>query len=210
MKTGNFRTAPRMGRSRARAFTMVEIAIALGVIAFALVAIIGILPSGMQVQKESREKTIINEEARYFLDAIKSGSLDLDDLPEFVDLISTAYGLHSNFVDGAEVIGLLSTPGTNQAIVRALTGSAINRGTNGRDFAFKYQMTLEIDRAHTVSPDHPDRGVLETNLWDVRLQFDWPLLPNHILGTRQAVYRGLISGNLINSPPGSIYYYFRP
>ena len=37
---------------------MVEIAICLAVIAFALVAIIGILPAGLQVQKENREDTL--------------------------------------------------------------------------------------------------------------------------------------------------------
>ena len=38
-------------RSSRRGFTMIEIAIALGVIAFALVAIMGILPLGLTVQR---------------------------------------------------------------------------------------------------------------------------------------------------------------
>src|SRR5436190_24058151 len=41
------------GRSSNGGFTMVEIAIAVAVIAFALVAIIGILPGGLQVPKEN-------------------------------------------------------------------------------------------------------------------------------------------------------------
>jgi len=45
------------------AFTMIEIAICLGVIGFALVAIIGILPTGMSVQKDNRQETIINQDA---------------------------------------------------------------------------------------------------------------------------------------------------
>ena len=47
---------------RTQAFTLVEVAIALAVIGFALVAIIGILPAGLNVQKENREETIINQE----------------------------------------------------------------------------------------------------------------------------------------------------
>jgi hypothetical protein len=45
------------------AFTMVEIAISLAVIGFALVAIIGVLPRGLRVQRENREETIINQDA---------------------------------------------------------------------------------------------------------------------------------------------------
>ena len=55
------------------AFTMVEIAIAIGVIGFALVAIIGILPAGMNVQKDNREDTTIGQDAPYFMDAIRNG-----------------------------------------------------------------------------------------------------------------------------------------
>src|SRR5690348_14533076 len=55
-------------------FTMVEIALSLGIIAFALVAIIGVMPSGMKVQRENREDTIVNQDASYLLEAIRSGS----------------------------------------------------------------------------------------------------------------------------------------
>ena len=58
---------------RCAAFTMVEIAISLGVIAFALVAIIGVLPRGMNVQRDNREETIINQEAAVVAEAIRSG-----------------------------------------------------------------------------------------------------------------------------------------
>src|SRR5688572_14957475 len=58
------------------AFTMVEIAIALAVIAFALVAIIGILPTGLQVQRDNREDALINQDARLLVEAIKTGGRD--------------------------------------------------------------------------------------------------------------------------------------
>jgi len=59
----NSRSSRSASRSARRGFTMVEIAIALAVIAFALVAIIGVLPIGMNVQRDNRAETIINQDA---------------------------------------------------------------------------------------------------------------------------------------------------
>lgn len=73
----------RMAR-RCAAFTMVEIAISLGVIAFALVAIIGVLPRGMNVQRDNREETIINQEAAVFAEALRGGARAIDDLTNHV------------------------------------------------------------------------------------------------------------------------------
>ena len=42
---------------------MIEIALSLAIIGFALVAIIGVLPIGMNVQKDNREATIVNQDA---------------------------------------------------------------------------------------------------------------------------------------------------
>src|SRR5687768_18180439 len=81
------RSSPLQGG--AAAFTLIEIAICLGVIAFALVAIIGILPAGLQVQRDNREDTIINQEGTYFMEAIRNGAQDmahLEGLIEFVEI----------------------------------------------------------------------------------------------------------------------------
>src|SRR5947207_3045679 len=61
------------------AFTMIEIAICLAVIGFALTAIIGVLPLGMNVQSENREETVVNQDASVFLNAIRNGELGIDD-----------------------------------------------------------------------------------------------------------------------------------
>ena len=53
---------------------MVEIAICLAVIGFALVAIIGVLPMGMNTQRDNREETIINQDATVFIEAIRNGA----------------------------------------------------------------------------------------------------------------------------------------
>ena len=130
----------RPGATPASAFTMVEIAICLAVIAFALVAIIGVLPIGMNVQKDNREETIVGQDASVFINAIRTGARGMNDLTNYVVAITnywnefspnmvrmssnydgyTLYSSHvtslpgvpSNFglTDGKIVVGLLSTP----------------------------------------------------------------------------------------------------
>src|SRR5438093_12376277 len=77
------------------AFTMVEIAISLGVIAIALVAILGVLPTGVRVQRDNREDTILNQEGVFWVEAIRSGSKGLDDLTNYVDTITISNRLGS-------------------------------------------------------------------------------------------------------------------
>jgi type II secretory pathway pseudopilin PulG len=119
-------------------FTMVEIAISLAVIGIALVAIIGVLPIGMNTQRDNREETIINQDATVFIEAIRGGARGLDDLTNYVYAITNywtlfnaigsvknsgvngytytaafAYGTSVPFMEltnGANIVGLLSTP----------------------------------------------------------------------------------------------------
>lgn len=77
------------------AFTLVEIALSLAIIGFALVAIIGVLPTGLNVQRDNREETIIVHEANYFLDAIRNGARGLDDLTNSIIRIRNDWTLWS-------------------------------------------------------------------------------------------------------------------
>ena len=63
---------------------MIEIAISLAIIGFALVAIIGILPLGMTAQRDNRHETIINQDASVLMDAVRNGERGLDDLTNYV------------------------------------------------------------------------------------------------------------------------------
>jgi hypothetical protein len=119
----------RVKKSRSeRAFTMIEIAIAVGVIGFALVAIIGILPQGMTGQKDNREDTIISQDAPYFLNAIRNGEMRTNNnfLLNYVESITlsnvntgaTTTHINTNLISGQppflsndmNIIGLLSFP----------------------------------------------------------------------------------------------------
>lgn len=74
-----------------RGFTMMEVALCLAIIGFALVAIIGVLPRGMNSQQETRQATIISEDATMFLEAIRGGARGLDDLTNYVFAITNYY-----------------------------------------------------------------------------------------------------------------------
>jgi type II secretory pathway pseudopilin PulG len=116
------------------AFTMIEIALSLAVIAFALIAIIGVLPSGMTVQQENREETIVGQDASVFMNAIRNGMQGMDDLTNYVTSITNYVTFYHNsgsppqkfvnwynytnssigpgypITNGLRIIGLLSTP----------------------------------------------------------------------------------------------------
>ena len=103
---------------------MIELALCLGVIAFALVAIIGVMPAGINVQKDNREETIINQDGMFWMEAIRSGSTGLDNLTNHVDSIriqgldigpdgilwETRKGAPLPLRTGAQIIGLVSLP----------------------------------------------------------------------------------------------------
>src|SRR5688572_9771155 len=160
-------------RKNAKAgFTMVEIALSLAVVAFALVAIMGVLPTGMTVEKDNREDTLINQEGRYWLEAIKSGARGLDEITNYVESVRIdriTAGNKTNTVEfentptkplsPTDIISLLSTPKypdgpggalTNRVIarLRPITGSAGDRapmqGTTTNNISFRYQMQVEI------------------------------------------------------------------
>ena len=151
-------------------FTMIEIAISLAVIGFAVVAIIGVLPVGMNVQRDNREDTLINQDGPYFLEAIRSGARSLNTLASNVDDITinlTNSALNRTTLvfsnvpatrfSTNQVIGLLSTPrGTAfpngyfvervQAHVRALSGGVAEQGGGSPDLGFRYLLTAEIEK----------------------------------------------------------------
>ena len=174
-------TPSSRAKGRNAAFTMVEIALCLGVIAFALVAIIGVLPTGVRVQRDNREDTIINQEGLLLLEAIRSGSQGLDYLTNYFDTITisnigrvTVYASPAEkknipppmfgglLTNGYQIVNLLTRPKydldrtfTNHvfARVRAITGSAVEKSQSTRDIAFAYQVVSEVVPLSVHPPD---------------------------------------------------------
>jgi hypothetical protein len=155
---------------RLAAFTMVEIAISIAVVGIALVAIIGILPTGFDVQTKNRQNTLINQEGNFWVEAIRGGALGLDYLTNTVDLVTITnfdsqarpvppprfYAYGAGYRDGRDIVGLLTQPPFHPksdsrymyyprvtAYVRSMTGSAGEK-TPKNDFAFSYRLTTEL------------------------------------------------------------------
>lgn len=176
-------------------FTMVEIAISIAIVAFALVAIIGVLPTGFDVQRRNRENTIINQEGSLWLEAIRSGAWGLNYLTNHVDAISIpgvpvggqqnprVFGTANGFRSGREIVGLLTQPSVVDrrrvydrpvtAFVRALTGSAGEKSPKN-DFAFSYRLTSALRPFSATAPAHtnymapnltPEDTLQRSNLW---------------------------------------------
>ena len=115
------------GQSSTSGFTMVEIALSIAIVAFAMVAIIGIMPTGFEAQRLNREETIINQDGTLFMEAIRSGALGFDTLTNFVDSITISnhmgnlrsVGVAERVNDSKQavplvnahfILGMLSTP----------------------------------------------------------------------------------------------------
>ena len=169
------------------AFTMIEIAISLAVIGFALVAIIGILPQGMTVQKENRQETIINQDAYMFLEAIRYGGRGFDDLTNYVGAITNYWTIYNDagkiasggidsytytnafhngiktgneITNGLRIIGLLSTP----------------RYINGNSSKARFQSNYIVAYVRSMSGQAGEKFP-QTNSSMLDLAFGYRLMP---------------------------------
>ena len=178
-----------------RGFTLIEIAICLAVISFALLAVVGVLPRGMLTQRENRADTVIAQDGMYWMQALRSGPNGLDELTAFVDEVFVdpkTNRLGDGFDTGRDIVGLLCTPGTRvHAVVRALTGPAASRSTNEivQDTAFKYLMEVDIDEARIRTDNSTNPPPIVS---DVTLTFRWPVTRQGA-GGRSRVFRGQIA-----------------
>jgi type II secretory pathway pseudopilin PulG len=203
-------------------FTMIEIAICLAVIGFALVAIIGVLPMGIQVQTDNRQETIINHDGAYFMDAIRKGA-PAEDLSNYVEQITLTFTNAANveyyhttniFRDNHHIIGLLSNPNTvrTEAIIRALSGAANEKGDYNNELAFKYKMTAIVRPFETLNPDFATNQLYydwHTNLaHEVRLVFRYPLTFDGKTGAGKKVYRAIVGGRMNQHPTETLEYFF--
>jgi|YelNatPaOPRAMG01_1025707.scaffolds.fasta_scaffold02630_4 type II secretory pathway pseudopilin PulG len=184
-------------------FTMIEIALCLVVIAFAVVAIVGVLPIGLNTQRDNRAQTIVAEDALFWLEAIRTGARGLDELTNYVDEIvvgGNTYTLGNGYQSGADIIGLLSTPGGAQATVRSITGALADKGPASRDLAFRYR--LEVDNEESKS-------VQDALVSELRLSLRWPVRPSGV-GNRTYVVRAQVNGVPVEDPTNSQRFYFIP
>jgi prepilin-type N-terminal cleavage/methylation domain-containing protein len=215
-----------------RGFTMVEIALSLAIIGFALVAIISVLPFGLDVQRENREDTVIGQDATILINAIRNGARGADDLTRYVigiTNVATTYDSATGAVisgpitnaftsaeltSGARIVGLLSTPkyvlagdsytiNSVTAAFRAMSGPASAR------FPQDNADVRELAFGYRVISDVQVYGWgsrlpgnPQANMHEVRLVFRWPWAKG-AKATGWQIYRTLVGGSLVQtSEPG--------
>ena len=207
------------GLSGSSAFTMVEIALSIAIVAFGLVAIIGVLPTGLDVQRENREDTIMNQDATVLMEAIRGGpsSAGLSILTNNLEWIqgtrgSTPFAFAPPLAPPDNtpqaIVSLLSMPrqgGVNfcQARFRSFSGSLRDRDTNAASVAFGFIVTSEInpveDYSATVAGYSNYSRFLSNNLYDVKLTMRWPVFNNTNVGKGKLTLRSVVSGSLTNA-----------
>lgn len=212
---------------RVAAFTMLELALCLGIIGVALVAIIGVLPTGMQVQRDNREDTIIYQDAGYFMAAMRGGdNTNMNDTLAtnlswikiykngiLLDPKSTGgqYTYTNGSISGSDIIGMLSLPSAIygvQAKFWASTGPVASSAPINRNFAFSYLLTPEVvaySAPLSVDPAYAEK--LTNNLYEVRLNLRWPVLANGNAGSGRKTFRTMVSGNLVSNATYDLFYF---
>ncbi len=158
----------QMHRKGIAGFTMVEVALSIAIIAFAMIAILGVLPTGLEVQKNNREDTIINQDGSFFLELLQNGLEGGANLESYVQFIEVRRGGQTERFSPEDsglpwstrtIVGLLSTPHRfqNEAVasevsarVYAISGvmsekTAVLSGNEAaRQNAFQYRLEVEI------------------------------------------------------------------
>lgn len=203
----NVSSSPASPRARQSAFTMVEIALCIGIIGFALVAIIGVLPTGLRVQKDNRDDTVLGQDATIFMEAIRGGAqgTNLHLIGQFAERVFAAGVYHSNLppvpsaVWGSNVIGVLCNPNANGRHVdmRSMSGIVADQGTNQLT-SFRYRLFCQVTNSTVLS------GPVAYSLYEIRLTFRWPILPNNLLGEGRRTYRTLVVGDVFQDASATL------
>lgn len=189
--------APRRAEA---AFTMVEVALSLAIVAFAMVAIIGVMPAGLNVQKENREDTVISQDAAFLLEAIRGGEASSNLTALAAGLVGNIYGVNlstyppagsTNFpYSPLDVVKRLSIPAwdptglpnsfaTGPAVAvsarfRAMSGGLGDTAGAATNASFNYYVQVQITRFNP-DPYIPAYNALATNLHEIKLTFQWPV-----------------------------------
>ena len=201
---------------------MIEIALCLAIISFALVAIIGVLPLGLNTQRDVREATVISQDASVLLEAIRSGASGSDFLTNYVykiTITNTVTTSNQNFsatylTNGLRIIGLLSTPGDNNdraiAYVRSISGVAAEKppqSATSAVFQDTFSYRLVCVNVPVLQPTINPK--LQNTLHELRMTFMWPLFANGSTGNGRQTFRttiaGLLTTNTAFVPP--LYFY---
>ena len=198
-------------------FTLVEIAISMAIIAFALTVIIGILPSSMRVQRDVREETLVLSDGNYVLESIRHGARNADALMDCVDRILQGTNVVP-FYSSSNIIQAMTANQNNVLVVngvavstvvvtmRSLGGSMVTQGAANQEMALRYQITPELLPVNVanLNTKFDWRTNVAQRLFELRLTFRWPVLPNPSFplaaNSSKKVFRTVVSGEVQPNP----------
>lgn len=215
-------TAPDVRRRSQTAFTMVEVALSLAIVAFALVAIIGVMPVGLNVQRDNREDTIISQDAALLIEAIRSGSASSNLTSIAASYIGITNAItpfpNGTNVTTADIISRLCIPrwdttntvpanGPVGVYFRSMSGN-LGDSVASPALAFTYVVFSEVTNYAGDPNNVVHNYYLTNNLYEVKLTFRWPvyeppagLFPTNY-GAGRLVLRTLVSGQLVTNGSG--------
>ena len=175
-------------RARRAGFTMIEIAICLAVIGIALVAIVGVLPIGLNAQRESREATVVGQDATVLLEAIRSGARGLDDLTNYVIVITNFQTIYTS-----------TNPGVMHVFTFTYNSATMDGGAfnNSQNFYLNngYNIVGLLSTPLYVNTNAGNASVWNTNYVPVSAVADG-VFSNHIVA-----YFHSLSGPVTEKPP---------
>ncbi len=138
----------RVGQVGLRAFSLVEITIAIGVLAFSLTAIMGLLSVSLQSSREATSDTLVAEMSTNLLNTIRKQTQAID--PSALRVFFDGSGRQINSLQD----GVLQTMDPAAAMAE--------------DAIYDCSVAVEPDPG-TVSADGTP------NLWRITLKFRWPV-----------------------------------
>jgi len=209
----------------------------------------------MRVQKDNREETVINQDAVYLMDILRSGSRGANDLTNYVFGIvqwTNALSAANSYINptltpsfsftnvqplplnsGSNIVGLMCLPRINYpngitntvtVYMQAISGNAADKPpqvtSSIRQIGFGYRLTAEISSYSSgyvtgsgTTFNNVLSGTIQSNLFELRLTFRWPLLPDGGVGSGKLTFRTLASGTMTVNPAtlnGPDLYFLQP
>ncbi|XHR30559.1 MAG: Verru_Chthon cassette protein B [Chthoniobacteraceae bacterium] len=145
--------SPRTNRRRARGgFTLIETVIALGIAAFALTSLLGLLPCGLQNFRKAMDMTLQTQMAQVLVGKASQMSFD-----QLANLSSTPFF----FDDNGNIVAADDPAGTYKASVSVSNTTTFPASTSGYSNSGVAQLTITYSRKQ-ASASLPPAGTMVT------------------------------------------------
>lgn len=152
-----------------RGFSLPEVVIALGIVAFCVIAILGLLAAGLKSGKSSLDDTVIAAAARQEMSSLRRAYFP--GIAPGAEVATTA----NNPLGAKDVLGTVYFD-VNGKRMQDANGVDITDVATARSLGAIYQCTVTVrGDAYNLGPNPMELG--GNSLLNIELEFQWPLLP---------------------------------